>query len=765
MFVKDKMENFNRVLITSFYAKVDNPKKNIKAVRIPVSNLDDYKHHATILNKNGGIGEIVGLDEYQVKPYFDYDDKSGNVPEKIEDEISKALLKVCPTEVFISGRPSREEDGIEKFSRRFYVKARITYKNIPIVFKEVFEKFPCLDKGVYDTNRMMLTPLNNKKGSESVPELNVIKGDIFDCCATFINQDYPDIDWKAEIVQKNEKFNNTIEFMKKIINDVDIKDEDDENDGDKYLKLKNIISKISEKRANKYETWSSFVWCLINIGKKEELNDNKIKRLIHEFSKLASKEYDEDKVDDWIDKNFDKVRDYGYGWNYLYETCLKEDAPSYYERLIKSYYNVKKEFEKNHLKIIHPPFIIYVDDDDNNIIQPIPLCEKSYRHILASFKEEKKDKNGKDVYKNKRFIEKWLDDPQIRLYNKMVFKPPPLFVKSNDYNTWTNFEILKTSYNFNENYKNDIIQRFLDYSNKLFDNEEIVNYILSYFANRLQNPANRNNVCLILYGEEGDGKNRFLDIFKNIIGKKYWTELESAKQLFSAHSCVEKEKLFICVNEARGKDNYENSEILKARITTETLLVNPKGIQEFEIDNFCDYVMTTNNHNAINIHDKSRRFLFVETTSFFSRNSEFFNSFSKDIVDNKDALRVIYDYLINFDISKIIPSGNFQNHIPITEIQKTIIRDNKDKIELFLMDLVSNEENDELKLKNGLLFTMWCNWVDINKIKIEYNSISFGTRLGLLVKKKNITQMVKKDTHSNIIIDINQLRKYFKETP
>jgi hypothetical protein len=76
-------------------------------------------------------------------------------------------------------------------------------------------------------------------------------------------------------------------------------------------------------------------------------------------------------------------------------------------------------------------------------------------------------------------------------------------------------------------------------------------YILAYFANRPQNPENRNNVCIILYGEEGDGEKKFFDIFENIVGKIYFTELESGKQLFNTHSCFRKEKLFVCVNEAR----------------------------------------------------------------------------------------------------------------------------------------------------------------------------------------------------------------------
>jgi hypothetical protein len=91
------------------------------------------------------------------------------------------------------------------------------------------------------------------------------------------------------------------------------------------------------------------------------------------------------------------------------------------------------------------------------------------------------------------------------------------------------------------------------------------------------------------------------------------------------------------VNEAKGKDNYENADLLKARITTNTLIVNPKGIQEFKIDNHCDYIMTINNANAVNIHEKSRRFLLVETTSYYSRNGEFFNRFSNDIVENPKA--------------------------------------------------------------------------------------------------------------------------------
>ena len=59
--------------------------------------------------------------------------------------------------------------------------------------------------------------------------------------------------------------------------------------------------------------------------------------------------------------------------------------------------------------------------------------------------------------------------------------------------------------------------------------------------------------------------------------------------MFGAHSYIEKEKLFTCVHEAKGKDNYEN-ETLKAHITTNNLILNPKGIRDFKIDSFCYHI-------------------------------------------------------------------------------------------------------------------------------------------------------------------------------
>jgi len=130
---------------------------------------------------------------------------------------------------------------------------------------------------------------------------------------------------------------------------------------------------------------------------------------------------------------------------------------------------------------------------------------------------------------------------------------------------------------------------------------------------------------------------------------------------------------------------------------------------------------------------------------------------------------------MNFNVAKVIPSGNFQNHIPETEIQKVVIKNNKDKILCFLEDLSSTCQIDEdektqdiskeIKYSNNVLFQKWIKWVEYNRHDLRYNNISFHTRLSLLMKKKINPKgvVIRKDTNHNTYIDFMKLIEYLKQ--
>ena len=291
----------------------------------------------------------------------------------------------------------------------------------------------------------------------------------------------------------------------------------------------------------------------------------------------------------------------------------------------------------------------------------------------------------------------------------------------------------------------------------MFENKECVEYILSRYAFRVQNPGLRTKVCVIYYGVEGTGKSTFIETIYKVFGK-FIVFIDKAKKIYENHSTFEKEKIFICVNEASGTDNFENSEVLKTRITESKLYINPKGIQAYEIDNLCDYDMTTNNINVVKITDDSeRRWFQTEVSNYFANNIDFFIDYNDNILSNDIAIKQIYEGLKQYDWKSVVKSGNFQdkNFKPITAITKCVKESNRDKLIYFFKDIINDYTSDDLPnidLNNRELFDMWNDWCSKYKIKMELNNIQFGiktTQLRNKVKSKTGEDFIIKDSHSN----------------
>ena len=82
-------------------------------------------------------------------------DKPDDFNSKRIGEIENDIKKVYDTNVSIGNCDSHQDDKEKwKFSYSFYVEAKISYSNIPTLYKELFDKYPELDKSVYDKNRL-----------------------------------------------------------------------------------------------------------------------------------------------------------------------------------------------------------------------------------------------------------------------------------------------------------------------------------------------------------------------------------------------------------------------------------------------------------------------------------------------------------------------------------------------------------------------------------------------------------------------------------
>ena len=723
-------------------------------------NEDDYK---TYIKTHDEAVESIGKKGQLIKPIFDVD--AYNVDINIDD-VKTDINKIYPNKSinYAKREPRITKKGM-KYSYRFYVDGvKTTSTDIKVsAFINKLSQNPIYDMSIYDVNKVLYVPLTSNKKTkkkdcvcyERVPPLIPVDCDIFKCCASYIEEDF----------EVYTSINNTVVKDDK---DEVVKDNDTDIIDTKYIisKLSSYISKFNKDRSNNYDTWTKMVWCIINICKTNEVKERDCAKLIHQFSKISDN-YDEEGTDGFFDDNYDKIREASYGWKYLYD-CLKYDDEDFYNSInTKTYNAMKTEFESKHAKILYPPMIVF-DNDGKYDTMKITSAKEAYAHFKCKVSAFDK-KTKKTIWATVGFIDLWLKDANMRVYNKIVFKPSPLVATKDEFNIWDGLTIstqplVKTERNFWEEYKT--------YLTNILGDQKICNYILARYAYRLVNPANRTNVILIICGGEGDGKNRLLAPIYKILGN-YATSLDTAKKLYETHSTYEYRKLFLVVNEAGGIANFENSEILKTRATEPTINVNPKGIQPYEIDNMCDYDMTTNNYNVVKITDDStRRFLQIETTSHYRNNYEFFNDYIENIENNPIALRQIYEGLINFDYKAIVPSLNFQDirYKPASIVNEDVKSSNRDKFILFLEDLVRDMKNANSKntmtYKNDTLFDMYKTWCSQGSFKDELNKHQFGMKVNQISKKqlniKGLVCITKCPSNSKTTIDIDHLIKYFK---
>jgi hypothetical protein len=438
-----------------------------------------------------------------------------------------------------------------------------------------------------------------------------------------------------------------------------------------------------------------------------------------------------------------------------------------------TYYKDKEEFEKTHLKIIHPS--IYI-----SILKNGTLEFQNETQLTSSYRHKKTIVEGKST----NFILKWINDENIRLYNTLQFVPSNNY-DSEDYNTWRGFNqeniYLPENFDVNNNMYVDMFKEFITNLLGGIENIEYINYFIAWCANIIQNPDNRSCVCMVLYSyEEGVGKNMIIKTIEKCIGEKYMNYISDAgNQLFGKHSSAEMNKLLISLNEVKGKDTYTNTDIFKTRITDDKREVELKGKETMLINNYCSYIINTNNLNMVNAGEKDRRFCVMDCNNQRIEDKLYFLDYEKTINRNNEAIRCIYEYLKNFDIKNVVPNMLFSEARPKTSLYKELVECNKQKewdfMEQFAYENIGAKTDDL-----GRIFTsnkdLWNDYrrychnnnIDIVKLSARRFLFIFNRTVvnGLNKNKKYENTFLKYITNNQrgYYVNVSKLKSWFIET-
>lgn len=182
--------------------------------------------------------------------------------------------------------------------------------------------------------------------------------------------------------------------------------------------------------------------------------------------------------------------------------------------------------------------------------------------------------------------------------------------------------------------QNDVlIQPILNHVKQIWanSNETVYNYILDWFASVVKG-IKTGTVLVIYSNKQGTGKNVIADFIKNkVIGAEYATETNDIEKLTTKFNAKFTNKIFTIINEANSIEGsyHKTFDILKDLITNQTITIEKKGVDSFDVADFNNYLITTNNDRPVKVEEHDRRYSLIRINETKARDEEYFNNLFK----------------------------------------------------------------------------------------------------------------------------------------
>ena len=305
------------------------------------------------------------------------------------------------------------------------------------------------------------------------------------------------------------------------------------------------------------------------------------------------------------------------------------------------YLELKYKFEMNCFRLENPFNFVYLDSDKN-----IQLFnnEKLKNWTMKDYGIKIQDPDDDKI--KKYFVDVWLSDPNQKTYNKIVFDPS--FKSINSFNYFSGF-------NYTEGEQAPLNNPFLNLLKRLCNDKKTYEYFVDWIAHIIQRPFKKTNIAIILYSSvKGVGKNCLVDGISKLL-KGYSAHVETIDDITKNFNSHLVNKLFIYGDEIKASSKCI-SDKLKQVITRPTQNMEKKGKDAIEIEDYTNWLFTTNNRDAFKVEQGDRRLFFVECLNekLSKEQSTEYYSFLED----ENEMNKLFNYFKNHTIIHNIGIGS-----------------------------------------------------------------------------------------------------------
>jgi len=288
----------------------------------------------------------------------------------------------------------------------------------------------------------------------------------------------------------------------------------------------------------------------------------------------------------------------------------------------------------------------------------------------------------------------------------------------------------------------------------------VYNYFIGWIAMMIQFPAIKTTL-ITLISNEGAGKGTLMDLFKKMLGSSKVLETKDpSRDVWGPFNPLMDNYYLINLNEMEMGDTIKAEGKIKALITDTQMTISKKGINQFTINSYHHFIITSNKENPIKTTKDDRRKLIIRSSDELKGKNAYFDNIYR-MLDDINVIRTCFDYFKTYDLTNY----NFKE-IPRTEYQDDLkelsVSAPEMWLESFTRSKVPNIKNgrDIIEKSGKSIFVDFSIWQCENNMKYETNPIKLGMKLKNL-KIDGISKGPETFEGKTKAFDMIKLRKYF----
>ena len=201
------------------------------------------------------------------------------------------------------------------------------------------------------------------------------------------------------------------------------------------------------------------------------------------------------------------------------------------------------------------------------------------------------------------------------------------------------------------------VQPWLDHVEYLFPDAGDRNYLIDFLAHIVQHRGRKIRWAPIIIGNQGVGKDLFLRPLIKGLGKTNFRQVEPQELLGRFADFYERELVVVEeVSRSERNDVYEKMKAIISGTASDTVTIERKFEQAYEVPNVVNFVFFSNHTDALNLSEDDRRF-FVIMSHAEPKDAEYYVHLADQFYREQEGWRSVFAWLLRRDISKFNPDA------------------------------------------------------------------------------------------------------------